>query len=65
MQGLGKPVPCRFQNSSLSLRVEMRDGLTKESEDSLAVWTGTAALYSLALYTQARFAFENSGHVLS
>jgi hypothetical protein len=31
----------------------MRDGLPNPSEEALSVWTGTAVLYRLTLYTQA------------
>jgi hypothetical protein len=31
----------------------MRDGLPNPSEEALGVWTGTAVLYRLTLYTQA------------
>ena len=31
----------------------MRDGLLSPSEEVLSVWTGTAVLYRLTLYTQA------------
>ena len=35
------------------------------AEAKMAVWSGTTVSYLLALYTQARFAFGNSTHVLS
>src|SRR5215472_606643 len=52
MQGLGKPVPCHFKTLP-NLSGDRGARLTRSSEDSLAVWSGTAVLYSPALYTQA------------
>jgi len=64
MQEPGNPVPDCF-GKTLVLQVEIRNGLTTPAEAEMAVWSGTAVSYSLALYTQARLAFGNSTHVLS
>src|SRR5215468_5152886 len=72
-QNQSRPVGCRgsgscplpLQNSSIYSKWRLQDGLTRLSEDSLVVWSGTAVLYSPTLYTQALLAFENSTHVLS
>jgi hypothetical protein len=57
MQGLGNPVPCRFRNSSHYSKWRCGTGspesLGFNPEKSLAVWSGTAVLYRLTLYTQA------------
>src|SRR5262249_36658859 len=68
-----RPVGCRDSGflsliTSKPFRIPSGDcgaRLTGSSEDSPAVWSGTAVLYSPALYTPALLAFENSTHVLS
>ena len=41
----------------------MRDGLLNPSEEVLSVWTGTAVLYRLTLYTQALLQFTKATRV--
>jgi hypothetical protein len=64
MQGLGNPVPYRFETLP-ELKWRSRSGLPSSSEEALGVWSGTAVFYSSALYTQARLTFKDSTHVLS
>jgi len=50
---------------TLVLQVEIRDGLTNQTEVQLAVWSGTAVRYWRAPYTQAHIVFADSTHGLS
>jgi hypothetical protein len=54
-----------LSDKTQKLQVEIRDGLTTLAEARIAVWSGTAALYSPPVYTQPGLGFESSTHVLS
>ena len=54
MQGLGKPVPCHFRNPSSTSSGESRADSPAHPKTCRRLWSGTAALYWLALYTQTR-----------
>ena len=57
MQRPRKPVHGRLRKT-LVLQVEIQSGLTILAEAQTVVWSGTAASYLRALYTQARLLSE-------
>ncbi len=64
MQNTRAQGPSAFKKTPI-LQVEIRDGLTIQTEVRMAVWSGTAVRYLPAPYTQAPSAFANSTHGLS